>query len=143
MEKVSLLVWRCQVIESCLTVHGRLAFLRGDVRPDHVFRIALYTDKAELTYATKSYTAVGEVKGQGYSSKTLAQPTYKIEDKLALVSFPGDVVWPNSTISAAGYMIYDETLDNLAIAVGSFGATISSTNDKFTLNPPDGLVVFK
>jgi hypothetical protein len=58
------------------------------------------------------------------------------------MDFPGEVTWANVSISAAGCLIYDETLDNLAIAVGSFGGIISSTNDKFTLSPEADLIKF-
>ena len=129
-------------IETCLTTAGRLAFLQGKVRPDHVFKIALYTDKADLGKKTKAYGTVNEVKAEGYSAATLSTPIFSESDDVAIMDFPGEVTWSNVSISAAGCLIYDETLDNLAIAVGSFGGIISSTNDKFTLAPEADLIRF-
>jgi hypothetical protein len=131
-------------IKSCVPNAARLAFLKGEVRPDHVFKIALYTDKASLGPETKVYTPVGEVAVAGYAPKALSSPLFGTdsEDGGATMGFDGEVVWPNVTIAAAGCMIYDETLDNLAVFVGDFGAIIASTNDKFKLNMVTDLIKF-
>lgn len=131
------------MINSCLTTEGRFAFLQGRIQPGHVFKLALYTDKANLGEDTVCYTPINEVVGQGYAAIRLANPVFARVGKLAVMNFPGELLWKNATISAAGCMIFDETLDNLAIAVGSFGSIISSTNDTFRLDPPENLVIFK
>lgn len=131
------------MITSCTTNAGRLALLKGEVKPDHVFKIALFTSKADLNKSTKTYKPENEVVGQGYSAKTLATPAYGVnEADEAYLDFPATLVWPNATIAADGCMIYDETLGNLALAVVSFGSTISCTNDSFTLTPETATIRF-
>ena len=129
-------------IETCLTVAGKLAFLEGKVKSDHVFKLALYTEKASLGSDTEVYSRVNEVVADGYEPATLAKPVFSKSGKNAVMDFPGDVKWKNVTIAAAGCVIYDESLDNLVIAVGSFDGTITSTNDSFTLTPAKGLIKF-
>ena len=129
-------------IETCLTTAGRLAFLQGKIKPDHVFKVALYTDKAELGKKTKTYTTANEVNTQGYKAAVLSTPVFSEAEDVAIMDFPGEVTWSNVSIAAAGCLIYDETLGNLAVAVGSFGGIISSTNDKFTLAPEADLIRF-
>lgn len=129
-------------IDTCLTTAGRLAFLQGKIRPDHVFMIALYTDKANLGKKTKVYSPLNEVTVEGYKPMILNKPVFSESEDVAIMDFPGEVTWNNVSISAAGCLIYDKTLDNLAIAVGSFGSTITSTNDKFTLEPSADLIKF-
>lgn len=129
-------------IETCLTTAGRLAFLQGKIKPDHVFKVALYTDKATLNKKTKIYSTADEVKAQGYKPMILSAPVFSESEDKAIMDFPGEVTWNNVTIAAAGCLIYDESLGNLAIAVGSFGTTVTSTNDKFTLAPEADLIQF-
>ena len=130
-------------IETCLTTAGRLAFLQGKIKPDHVFKIALYTKDAELGKKTKAYTKSGEVSTQGYKALQLNAPVFSSNDKEeAIMDFPGSVIWDNVSITAAGCLIYDTNLSDLAIAVGSFGGDVSSTNDKFTLSPEADLIRF-
>jgi hypothetical protein len=129
-------------IDTCLTTAGSLAFLQGKIKPNHVFKIALYTDKANLGKSTKVYSPINEVTAEGYRALRLNEPVFSESEEVAVMDFPGEVTWANVSISAAGCLIYDETLDNLAIAVGSFGGIISSTNDKFTLSPEADLIKF-
>lgn len=130
-------------IETCLTTAGRLAFLQGKIKPDHVFKIALYKKTANLGKKTKAYTKTGEVTANGYMALQLSAPVFSSnEDEEAIMDFPGDVVWDNVSIAADGCLIYDETLDGLAIVVGSFGGTVTSTNDKFKLEPSADLIKF-
>ena len=129
-------------IESCVTTAARLAFLKGEIKAGHVFKVALYTDKANLGPTTKAYTTVGEVAVSGYAAKRLDSPVFSSTDTEAVMGFKGEVVWPNVTIAAAGCMIYDESLDNLAVFVGDFGAIIASTNDKFKLAMAPDLIKF-
>ena len=131
-------------ISSCVPTAARLAFLKGQIKPDHVFKIALYTEAANLGHATEAYTKQGEVVAAGYAAKELSSPLYdyNAEEKVATMGFDGEVVWPNVTVAAAGCMIYDESLGNLAIFVGDFGAIIASTNDRFKLSMAPDLIKF-
>lgn len=129
-------------IETCLTTAGRSAFLQGKIKPEHTFKVALYTDKAELGKKTKVYSPINEVVAVGYKPADLGTPVFSESDDVAIMDFPGEVTWSNVSIAAAGCLIYDTDLGDLAIAVGSFGGIISSTNDKFTLAPEADLIKF-
>ena len=132
------------MIETCTTNAGRLAFLKGQVQANHVFKIALYKEGATLGKATKSYLKANGVVGQGYAAKTLPSPVYGVDkDDIAFMDFPDDIVWEGATISARGCMIYDETLDGLALVIVDFGKVISSTNGPFTLTPETDMIRFK
>lgn len=130
------------MIESCITNEARLAFLQGKIKPSHRFKIALYTKEAELGKKTKVYTPVNEVIAQGYTRLQVSAPVFEIINDKAQMGFSGAVVWDDVTISADGCMIFDADLDNLAIVIGSFGDTISSTNHKFEVNLAKDLIVF-
>lgn len=121
------------MIESCATVAGKLAFLKGELRPNHQYKIALYTSAAELGPATKTYTPAGEVVAQGYKPLALPAPVFSSDATSAFFGFSGDVKWQNSTISADGALIYDETLGNLALFVVAFPEQTRSTNHEFAV----------
>lgn len=132
------------MIETCTTNAGRLAFLKGEVKSDHVFKIALFKDSANLNKKTKAYTKTGEVEGQGYAPKTLQTPVYGVdEDDAAFMDFPDEIKWENATIAASGCMVYDETLDGLALVIVNFGKVVTSTNGPFTLTPETDMIRFK
>lgn len=132
------------MITTCTTNAGRLAFLKGEVRPDHVFKIALYKESATLDKSTKKYTPSNEVQGQGYSPKTLPSPIYGVDqDDIAFMDFPDEIKWENATIEASGCMVYDETLGNLALVIVNFGKVVTSTNGPFTLTPETDMIRFK
>lgn len=122
------------MIKSCATVVGKLAFLKGELQPDHKYKIALYTSEAELGPATKAYTPSGEVVAQGYKPVALPSPVFSSDATSAFFGFSGDVKWQNSTISADGALIYNETLGNLAVFVVAFPQTIRSTNHEFVVS---------
>lgn len=123
------------MIISCTTNAGRLAFLKGELNSSLTYKLALYTKEANLGKKTAKYSSSGEVTGQGYEVKTLATPTYGIDEDtdLAYLEFSEPLVWKGSTISADGCMIFTDTL---AVYTGAFGSTVSSTNDSFTLTLP-------
>ena len=124
------------MIITCTTNVGRLAFLKGELMPMTVYNVALYSKSADLGKKTAAYGVPGEVTGQRYAAKRLPKPTYGIDEAtdLAYMKFEGDVVWPGSTISADGCMVY--TASGLAVYIGAFGSTIASTNDAFTITLP-------
>jgi len=99
-----------------------------------VFRMALYTSDAELGPATPGYTTLGEVQAQGYSAGgqvltgfTLLRPAAR---SVAIV-WDSPVLWPNSTITARGALIYNASRGNVAVAVLDFGKDIISTDHEF------------
>lgn len=101
----------------------------------YVYKIALYTDAAELDASTTQYSVVGETSGTGYvaGGKTLTPIVPTSSGTTALTSF-GTVTWNPAGFSAKGALIYNSTT-NAAVAVLNFGETIT-TSTVFTVTFP-------
>lgn len=106
-------------------------------------KIALIKSSEAGTYgaATTNYSNVtgntDEASGTGYTTggNTLASPVISLDGSVAIVDF-ADTVWANATISANGALIYNASKSNKAIAVISFGGTVTSTAGDFTIQFP-------
>ena len=101
----------------------------------YIYKIALYTALADLSYATTAYTTVGEVVGTGYTAggQTLTVIPPASSDQTAYLSFV-DVTWSPATFTCRGALIYNSTT-NAAVAVLDFGADKSPTTS-FTITFP-------
>jgi hypothetical protein len=93
----------------------------------YVYKIALYTANASLSYATLTYTTVGEVVGTGYTAggQTLTVIPPSSSDQTAYLSF-ANVTWNPASFTCRGALIYNSTT-NAAVAVLDFGADKSPT----------------
>jgi hypothetical protein len=105
------------------------------VGTSYVYKIALYTATADLSYATLAYTTVGEVSGTGYTTggKTLTVIPPQTSDLTAYLSF-ANVTWNPASFTTRGALIYNSTT-NAAVAVLDFGADKSPTTS-FTITFP-------
>lgn len=104
-----------------------------------VYKIALYTSAATMDATTTVYSGTNEVaNGNGYATlgATLSGFSVTLDTGTAILDWTTDPTWTTSTISAAGALIYNSTRTNKAVAVLSFGGTITSTNDTFTVTLP-------
>lgn len=112
--------------------------IKGDT-----FKLALYAGKADIGPDTESYTAIGEITGLGYKAGGIALQNCRVHemDGDACISWDSPT-WPNATITASGFMIYDASRKNAAVFVGSWGAEYTSTNGPFRVNLADGQVIF-
>lgn len=113
---------------------------RGLHLESHDYRLALYDASATLDAATVAYSPAGEVVGAGYvaGGVLLSGFTVTLDGATAKLEW-NDAVWNPSSISARGALLYNATL-NRAIGVLDFGATVTSTNDRFrVVIPPDFL----
>jgi hypothetical protein len=75
----------------------------------------------------------------GYNSVngiTLAGLLASLDTNTAVLTFTDPAALAAATISADGLIIYNSTKSNKAVAVFSFGSTITSTNDAFDVNLP-------
>lgn len=103
-------------------------------------KIALIKPSQSGSYgaATTNYSDVtgnsDEATGTNYSAggQTLDSAAISLSGSTALVDF-ADEVFTNLTISAAGAIIYNSSVSNKAIAVFSFGGTVTSTSGDFTV----------
>lgn len=101
----------------------------------YVYKVALYTANADLSYETTTYTTVGEVVGTGYTAggKTLTVIPPATDGQTAYISF-ANVTWSPASFTTRGALIYNSTT-NAAVAVLDFGADKSPTS-AFTITFP-------
>lgn len=129
-------------ITQCLPTSFKVDLLEGQQNfstlsgGPNTYYMALYTSSAALDATTSAYTATGEVVGTGYTAGgqalTISQnPTSG--GTTAYISF-ANVTWANSTITARGAMIYNNTLAGKnAVAIFDFGSDKSSNASAFTI----------
>jgi hypothetical protein len=100
-----------------------------------VYKIALYTAFADLSYETLVYTAVNEIVGTGYTATgevlTVVPPA--TNGQTAYISF-ANAVWNPANFTCRGALIYNSTT-SAAIAVLDFGADKTPTTS-FTITFP-------
>jgi len=101
----------------------------------YVYKIALYTAFAELSYSTLIYTSTNEITGTGYTAggKVLTPIVPATSEQVAYISFQ-PAVWTPADFTARGALIYNSTT-NAAVAVLDFGSDKTATNT-FTVTFP-------
>lgn len=105
------------------------------------FKIALYAGNASISNSTTEYTSSGEAVGSGYLAGgnvliVNAPPTNT--GNVAYVSF-ANTSWSNSTVSAAGALIYNSSFNNASVAVLNFGSTVTTNDQTFNIYFPAAL----
>jgi hypothetical protein len=103
----------------------------------YVYKIALYTANADLSYATTTYAGTtGEVaNGGGYTTngKILTPIVPATYEQTAFISFL-NVTWNPASFTARGALIYNSTT-GAAVAVLDFGSDKTASNT-FTVTFP-------
>lgn len=101
----------------------------------YVYKIALYTALANLSYETLIYTTTNEITGTGYTTggNTLTPIVPATTDQVAYISFQ-NTTWNPASFTARGALIYNSTT-NAAVAVLDFGSDKTATNT-FTVTFP-------
>lgn len=101
----------------------------------YVYKIALYTALADLSYETLVYTTDNEITGSGYSAggATLTPIVPATDGQVAYISFQ-NVTWNPANFTARGALIYNDTT-NAAVAVLDFGSDKTATST-FTVTFP-------
>jgi hypothetical protein len=112
----------------------KTALLNGDVDfSGDTFKIALYTNSANLNENTSIYTADGEVVAAGYTAGgVVLTPTVSATEGVSFVSF-ANVSW-SGAITARGALIYKD--GGSAVCVLDFGADRTSTTTFTVQFPP-------
>jgi hypothetical protein len=101
----------------------------------NAFKIALYTNAANLGASTTVYSTSNEIVGTGYTAggNTLTGQSITLSGSTAFVDF-ADTQWTSSTITnARGALIYNSTNGNRAVMVLDFGSDKSSSNSTFSI----------
>jgi hypothetical protein len=107
----------------------------------NVFKIALYTEAANLNSSTTAYTTAGEIVGSGYTAGglVLTQSSPVEFGSSGIVTF-SNVSWVGATIAARGALIYNSTpvhtYANPACIVLDFGITRAALNNTFEIRFP-------
>ena len=101
----------------------------------YVYKIALYTASADLSYETTAYTTSNEVSGTGYTAggEILTPIVPASSGQTAYVSF-NNVTWTGASFTARGALIYNSTT-GAAVAVLDFGNDKTATST-FTVTFP-------
>ena len=101
------------------------------------FKIALYTNSANIDSTTLIYTTTNEVVGTGYTAGggTLVNLGITLSGTTAYTSWQ-DFTWSNSTLTAAGALIYNASKANRSVAVLNFGGSYSTSAAPFTVTFP-------
>jgi len=115
-----------------------IALLRGRHAPANTYMMALYKDSATLGSSTTRYLTADETSGSGYTAGGQALQGYAdaISSSTAYLDW-SNISWPNSTMSAAGSIIYNSSLaSNEALHVYTFSGTVEVSNGTFTVVMP-------
>ena len=101
----------------------------------YVYKIALYTANADLSYSTTTYTTSEEISGTGYTAggETLTPIVPASSGQTAYVSF-NNVTWTGVSFPCRGALIYNSTT-NAAVAVLDFGND-KTAGPNFTITFP-------
>jgi hypothetical protein len=101
----------------------------------YVYKIALYTANADLSYATTTYTTSNEISGTGYAAggKILTPIVPATYEQTAFISFL-NVTWNPASFTTRGALIYNSTT-GAAVAVLDFGSDKTASNT-FTVTFP-------
>jgi hypothetical protein len=104
----------------------------------HEFRIALYTNDADLSPSTTGYVTAGEIAGTGYAAGGQRLNNVRILGPQSRASYVtwDDPVWPNSSLKARGALIYNQTAAQRAVVVVDFVADQSSNSGDFRVKLP-------
>jgi len=124
----------CLSFKSDILMPAAGVHLSGDV-----YKIALYTPSATLSKATTAYSVTDEVGNSGtYAAGGLIMVGFTVafDGDTYYVDWTTDPLWTGATIASAGALIYNSSKTNKAVAVLSFGGTITSTNGNFLVTLP-------
>jgi hypothetical protein len=107
----------------------------------NVFKIALYSESANIGPQTTEYTTAGEIVGLGYTAGGIALTNVNpvVFNSSGITNF-ANAAWPAATFSARGALIYNSTpvhtYTNPACIVLDFGIVRSVSAQTFTVIMP-------
>lgn len=106
-----------------------------DVGSASVYKIALYTEAANLSADTTVYTTTNEISGTGYTAggNTLTKVSPVLSGSTAVVTF-ANTTWNPASFTTRGALIYNAST-NAAVAVLNFGED-KTTSSTFTITFP-------
>jgi hypothetical protein len=127
------------MIVTALTNQAKLDMMDGVHQPGDTYRLALYTESAELDENTVKYVSKNEVKGAGYErgGYFLTGRRSALVDGVACLTF-NDVRAERCSFeeAAAGAIIYNQSRNGAVIATFEFDALKKPSNGLFELEFP-------
>jgi hypothetical protein len=129
-------------VKAGLTDNYRRDVLRGKFRDTDRYRMAIYTEQADLHPShTMQYTPRGEVEGEGYprGGPVLTGFMADLYGPIATLDFDNPTLDP-STISGRAILIYNDSLPGKdAVYIGDLGREITSVDGPWTpgFPPPE------
>ena len=106
----------------------------------HTFKIALYSDSADLGAGTTVYSTTNEItntSGSAYTAggKSLTVTAPSTSGTVAVVDF-ANISWTNASFTARGALIYNSSASNKAVAVLDFGGNRVVADSTFEVQFP-------
>jgi hypothetical protein len=130
-------------IQQTLTTSFKQQMLQaGQNLATDTLKIALYTAPASLGPNTTVYSTSNEVVGTGYTAggKTLTGVVITANANGTVYVTFDNAVWPASSFTARGALLYNSTQANASVAVLDFGADKTCVNQTFTVTMPANTV---
>lgn len=125
-------------ITHAMTVSFKSDCLKANIDFDtDTFKMALYTDAANLDATTTAYTATGEVVGAGYiaGGMTLTGVTVATSGVVAYVDFDNPE-WTSASFTARGALIYRAGSGDPSVGVIDFGENKTVSSGTFRVDIP-------
>ncbi len=112
-------------------------FMRGTHQAGDIYKMALYTDKADLGPDTSAYGPAGEVVGTGYKAggKELSGYELVTHGETTILNFDS-VTWERADFTARGCVIYNASKGNKVIGVFDFGTERTASDGNFVCTIP-------
>jgi len=129
------------MITTAPTNSFREELFNGIHRPEHVYKLALYTSAADLDEHTRGYETKGEVADDGYPKGGIVLTGRKVgvAEGHSYLQF-SDARFPKSSISSDGSMIYNDSVDGKpALAVYGYPRT-AGVNSEYVVELPPQLI---
>lgn len=131
------------MMESGVTVQGKVSFMSGEFKTKDRWMIALYGAGAHLGPDTDFYTPAGEVECKGYKAGGIALRNCRVwRFKRAACMGWDSLTIPNASIRAHGFLIYNASAENKTVFVGDWGGEYASTEGPFTIPIAADTVIF-
>ena len=130
-------------IQQTLTTSFKQQMLQaGQNLATDTLKIALYTAPASLGPDTTVYSTSNEVVGTGYTAggETLTGVVITANANGTVYVTFDNAVWPASSFTARGALLYNSTQANASVAVLDFGADKTCVNQTFTVTMPANTV---
>jgi hypothetical protein len=125
------------IIHGLCTTYMAEAF-RGVHSDSDTYKLALYTNKADLSCATQVYSPVNEVRGAGYTPGGVVLDGFDVVEDGSAVAFAWtDAHWDRCTVDdAAGGIIYNASKGNRAVGIVAFASTLACRNGALDIEFP-------